>query len=525
MSNELVIPPDISPESPSRIVLVDDQTVSFVPQFSRRWSQRNTFADPRWRLTHRYRGLRQKDSARMHAVVSEAQGAYRTVMVSPGMSNRGSFATTYSSELFTNSDFASGTTGWSANNLTLSSADASLRIIVSGTGVRDAYQNVTLTQYAPFALRVLDLPGRGTAALSIGPYLDDGVSSAFDVTSVRGYHVASRTSLNSGSRKAAISFFSSTNGYVQNDFIDVPFVSIARCALVDAGGNLFTQSKALEHADWVRNDLTGVTANAANGPDGVADADKIIPSAANNQHYIYQSKTVSSTAQDIEICGYFMASGYNFVRLYMSVSSAVYQTFNLGTGAVGTTSSIGGAWSNLRASIVNMGGGWYFCSLIAYKSSSDTAIDGLVIVQNADNASSFVGDTTSGILGSAVTLFQSSQPSVPIASTTAAVAAQTASGSRVQLKGLPISQDGLLVPGDWVEIDGQLKRVTAALNSDAAGRGYLQVRPKVYREVADNTPVIVTKPLGRFALAGDVSLDAMFGMYSDYELTFEEVYE
>lgn len=67
--------------------------------------------------------------------------------------------------------------------------------------------------------------------------------------------------------------------------------------------------------------------------------------------------------------------------------------------------------------------------------------------------------------------------------------------------------------------------LTASLDSDAAGLGYLQVRPKVARAIADYTPIIVTKPMGRFVLADNAQWLARAGLYAEYDLTLDEVYE
>ena len=67
--------------------------------------------------------------------------------------------------------------------------------------------------------------------------------------------------------------------------------------------------------------------------------------------------------------------------------------------------------------------------------------------------------------------------------------------------------------------------VTASLDSDAAGLGYLQFRPKLHRPVNDNDPIIVTKPMGKFLLRAGAQWDNRFGQYADMELTLDEVYE
>jgi hypothetical protein len=524
-NNELIIPPDITPESPSRIDPVDDQTVLFAPRFARGATQRNSYGDPRWRFVHRYRGLRQRDQARMHFVVSEAQGAYRTVMVSPGQANRGSMATTYSSELFTNADLSS-VSGWTGSNLTLSAADGVLRATVAGTGTRVAYQNVTVAQYAPYALRVLDRDGRGTSGLSIGPYFDDGVSSTFDVTTTRGYHVASRVSLNSGSRVAAVTFFSSTTGYGQNDFLDLHFASMARCFLVDGGDNLLLRSDEFDNASWAKSQCSAT--NFYTAPDGTATADALVESNSSNvEHILQQTVIVGSGAADYT----FSVAVRPDVRGWAAVlilegtaGSYAYAFINLNTGALGTVSTSGANWSNVRATVTTLGGSWTKVDLTARKTNAATSVRCDIYSATADASFAYAGSAATQAIGVWRATLRAGSIAQRLVQTTSAAVTGAQSGSGIHVKGLPVSQSGLLVAGDWVEIDGQLKRVTVSLDSDAAGLGYLQFRPKLHRAVADNTPVIVTKPVGRFLITG-APADMMFGLNSDYELTLDEVYE
>jgi len=89
---------------------------------------------------------------------------------------------------------------------------------------------------------------------------------------------------------------------------------------------------------------------------------------------------------------------------------------------------------------------------------------------------------------------------------------------------LTASSNGLLLPGDYFEINGELKQVTSSLNSDAAGCGVLNFRPSLHTPPTNNDPVVFNKPLGTFVLGGDSTWDSTFGSYLDCELTLDEVY-
>jgi hypothetical protein len=83
----------------------------------------------------------------------------------------------------------------------------------------------------------------------------------------------------------------------------------------------------------------------------------------------------------------------------------------------------------------------------------------------------------------------------------------------------------LLEVNDWFSFNGELKQATARLNSDAAGLGYLQFRPAIGESPADNDPVEILEPWGRFRLMNGAEYDNMWGTYTDAELEFSEVYE
>jgi len=76
-------------------------------------------------------------------------------------------------------------------------------------------------------------------------------------------------------------------------------------------------------------------------------------------------------------------------------------------------------------------------------------------------------------------------------------------GSGLIIDGLPNSTTGLLLPGDWIEVNLELKRITAPLNSDGSGNGFIQFSPPLRTSPADNTPIIVNAPFGRFIYSGN----------------------
>jgi hypothetical protein len=91
-------------------------------------------------------------------------------------------------------------------------------------------------------------------------------------------------------------------------------------------------------------------------------------------------------------------------------------------------------------------------------------------------------------------------------------------GSTLVVDALPLSTANLLLPGDWVGIGMELKRVTAPLNSDGSGNGTLQFAPPLRASPLDNDGIIVNQPFGRFILSasenGWQSTPGIFAAYS-----------
>ena len=100
-------------------------------------------------------------------------------------------------------------------------------------------------------------------------------------------------------------------------------------------------------------------------------------------------------------------------------------------------------------------------------------------------------------------------------------ASQTGTGLIVA--SLPVSTDGLLLPGDQVQIGSELKLVTAPLNSDGSGNGYLQFGPSLRASPADNDPVVVHQPLGKFLLeSNENGWESTPGTYTSAEVNLVE---
>lgn len=96
-------------------------------------------------------------------------------------------------------------------------------------------------------------------------------------------------------------------------------------------------------------------------------------------------------------------------------------------------------------------------------------------------------------------------------------------GSALIVDKLPASTNGLLLPGDQVQIGDELKIVTVPLNSDSSGNGYLQFAPSLRHSPADNAPIIVYRPMGKFLLdKSENGWDSAPGIFSSAEVSLLE---
>jgi len=426
-------------------------------------------------------------------------------------------------EIFSNSDFSLGTNGWTAGGTgAISVDDAVLRLAATASGgTPSLVQSVSLVQNAPYALRSFIMDGLNSSGLSVGVQLAlSGSVSVTTYSTSRGYHLASGVVLDPGSISRAAAVIASTTGYTSDVHIEVPFTSLARCMLVDGGGNRLQYSDQQDNAAWTKTELTA-TANAATAPDGTSTAEKLTESTNLADHFILQAQPRTSQAEDLCAYGYFKQNTLDRdVRLQIDdgAGNGGFAIFDLSAGTVGSVTGLS-AGSHARAFISSAGGDWYLCQVIA-RCPATTSIRAVAYMVSA-GAINYTG-TTGAISSWRMGAYQSSVPTRGTQTTNAAVAAETRAGVALYVKGLPASTTNLLRRGAWIEIDGQLRMVTTRLDSNAAGLGYLQFSPPLRRAVSDNTPIIVHRPMGRFMLAGDAGFNNVPGRWTSASIDLEE---
>lgn len=418
---------------------------------------------------------------------------------------RGSFPAT---ELLTNNTFENGTTGWTAaTGWNLSVSDRMMRGTYNraGTGARIFSQNVALSAQTPYVVRAMSMAGQGGI---VGVGLIDATVQAIDTTRViPGYSAAAVAANAAGTVSIYFYANSGTTGLVAGDYALCPWISLSRCALVDNGSNFLLRSDDFTNAAWTKTRLTASGTTTA--PDGSSTANSLVEDTSNNTHLVEQASSVSAATNDYAFAVALKANTRTWAALIISENasgSVVRAYFNLASGVAGTV-AVGANWINQRSFISPLGNGWYYCCVIARKTNAATVVTGRIELATGDNANSYLGNG-SFIHGWRGTLAQTSTPPRLIQTVATASTGSNQNGSALYIKGLPVSTNGLLLENDQVEVitsyGSELKFVTAALNSDAAGLGYLQFEPPLRGVPAENAPVIIHQPMGKFLFSGDL---------------------
>lgn len=115
------------------------------------------------------------------------------------------------------------------------------------------------------------------------------------------------------------------------------------------------------------------------------------------------------------------------------------------------------------------------------------------------------------------------QPGTPV------VSAPNQVGKVLTLSGCPSSVAGWLLPGDLFGVAGEVKQVTAIVNTTVGGGATVQFAPPLRMTPVLAAPITLVKPVGQFALLSNESGPAGMqpspaGPRSDYALDAIEVW-
>jgi hypothetical protein len=189
--------------------------------------------------------------------------------------------------------------------------------------------------------------------------------------------------------------------FLTNTTLDprITFSRTTNATLVDATGqvtyapnNLVLRSEQFDNAAWTNSFVT-VTADTTVSPDGTTDADTITEDTSLNAHFITGS-AVPFVAGAYYISSIYAKYNGRFLRMFFPSSafpaSARGAVFNLQTGAFL-------AESGVTASIVDVGDGWYRCSISRAATTTASAGGGVALANNfAVGTQVYLGDGTSG---------------------------------------------------------------------------------------------------------------------------------
>lgn len=152
--------------------------------------------------------------------------------------------------------------------------------------------------------------------------------------------------------------------------------------------NLLTYSEQFDNAAWTKVDSV-VSANTAIAPDGTLTGDKLVENAALAQHACFFLSTASATAYTYS--AYIKAAGRNWVFMRGRDSSATdrFAWFDLANGVLGTVQT------NLTATIVSVGNGWYRCSITL--TTAAATVPFMIGTSSGNGVNNFQGDGVSGL--------------------------------------------------------------------------------------------------------------------------------
>lgn len=125
--------------------------------------------------------------------------------------------------------------------------------------------------------------------------------------------------------------------------------------------NLLLQSQTFDNASWSKS-LVTVTANSTTAPDGTATADSIVENSTTTDFYwVSQSVTKAATATTYTFSVFALQSARTWAMLTVYDGAAVGNRFwfNLATGAVGTSATIGAGFTSTSYTSTASTNGFY----------------------------------------------------------------------------------------------------------------------------------------------------------------------
>ena len=335
------------------------------------------------------------DNSRLDTIFQDAAGTTPGALEAPvGLQLDLSQGLRVGAERVTNGALTSGTTGWSNSGSSTFEAvsfggKTALHII---TGANDAgtFQSITPVNKAYYiSFDIYVVSGSVYGGVSTSKFKGMNFNAAA-WTTVSGIYFASDSAfrfygVNTGAEFYVTNFTCKQiagNHRSQSTSANRPTLS--------ALYNLLTKTENWTDASW-SNSLLNVTNNAAVAPDGTTTAISLVPNTTSGSHSMGKAVTNRVTTYTARVSA--KANGYSWVLLQLSIGGVnAYQSFNLSTGAKGTTTNGVGTFT-----ITPNSQGYY--DLVGQFTASTTAGGSWILwVLGSDSLGAFAGDGVKGVI-------------------------------------------------------------------------------------------------------------------------------
>lgn len=460
----------------------------------------------------------------------------RALIEDPSYRKRGLFP---GGELLVNHDFSSPhTVGWNAVSpeVTPSIVDGVYRALVnryfsSSVDVIRQAAAVNVNQYMPHVMHWLVRQGRFPGSLV--PRWRNGAGTA--IATGASYaapdrHIVDCYNIEATSAVMGVLNSTTTGNPMAGDHLLIPFASASQCIRADGGGTLSTRTDEIDHAAWTKSGVT-VLQDANLAPDGSGTAERLIENGATSGHIALQA-SLPRTSAIADLCTYAYVRrsvGTRNLELIVGNNATDYvrATFDLTTLAT-NVGNVGTA-TNGRAFIADVGNGWFYCAVVGRMATAATAYIQVGMLNGA--TSSYAGDSTSALNIWRAGIIQSSEPTRGSQAVAAAVVPVTQKGTKLFVKGMPPSVQGLLRQNDFVTVVAGsrlfYRQLAASLDTDAAGLGMMTFTLPIPFDVPNDAPVIVHRPIARMICVSDIPewLNEPGYFSTGGSLDFEESYD
>jgi hypothetical protein len=162
--------------------------------------------------------------------------------------------------------------------------------------------------------------------------------------------------------------------------------------------NLLTYSAQFDDASWGKSRIT-VTSNTIVAPDGTLTGDKLVEDTTTGLHQTNQTSISFTSGTSYTLSGYYKAAERTRILLQLGNSGTPFPTaanfrafFDLSNGTLVSAGS-----SVTQTSIVNVGNGWYRCSITAVAQATATDQIFQAFLVSSGTTINYLGDGYSGI--------------------------------------------------------------------------------------------------------------------------------